>query len=228
MVSIPSIVIRVVNTRTLLVCWSLKALAPHCRSWRETGSAMTKAPKNSGSTSGPLMVLATTPCSRLVFLPAAPLVLRLSHSSSGLLRCSRPFLRTAGLSRKASHQATLKLIRCLNSMTRCVPRPVTPQALVATDQRSIPSPGISTSKVPLLMESSSRSTLRPRVDVHQEAFNILRSLRVVQCRMRYEKVLWRACVPLGRQILIEELFCDYVEPPEHSSISNKDGGGPRT
>lgn len=43
--------------------------------------------------------------------------------------------------------------------------------------------------------------------------------------MRYEKVLWRACVPLGRQILIEELFCDYVEPPEHSSISNKDGGG---
>ena len=29
-------------------CWSLKALVPHCRSWRNTGSATAKATKPSG------------------------------------------------------------------------------------------------------------------------------------------------------------------------------------
>jgi hypothetical protein len=70
------------------------------------------------STSGPPVVLATVPWSQLVFLPAAPVVLKPSHSSSRLSRFSRPFLRTTGLSRKASPQTPVKPIRCLISLTR--------------------------------------------------------------------------------------------------------------
>jgi hypothetical protein len=55
-------------------------------------------------------------------------------------------------------------------------------------------------------------TLRPGVNVHPTALNILRSPRTVQCRIRYEKVLRRTC-PTWGQRLNEELFCDCVELP---------------
>ena len=60
------------------------------------------------------------------------------------------------------------------------------------------------------VDSRRCQTLRRRVNVHQAALYILRSLRAVQRRMCNEKVLRGTCVPFSRQRLHEKLCWDYL------------------